>query len=137
MTRLLKILRTVLWGTVVVLLVGVAVAAWLPESTTATVRGGDVEWRHLNPTTTTTVVRGRVGQAAVGLSGPAGAPMVDVHATGTLPAGAQVRKALGTVSIPDPFDGLEGTVTTITVAAIAVTVLLGLTLITIIVRSPR
>lgn len=136
MTRLLKILRAGLWGTVVVILLGVAVAAWLPESTTATVRGGDVEWRHLNPTTTTSATVGRVGQAAVGLSGPAGAPMVDVHATGTLPAGAQVRKALGTVSIPDPFDGLEGTVTTITIASAVITLTL-LTILVITARSAR
>lgn len=56
MTRALKVLRTLLWGTVIVILAGVAVVAWLaPETTTATAH--DVEWRHLDPTSapTTTV----------------------------------------------------------------------------------
>lgn len=127
MTRLLRIVRDLLWATVVVILVAVAAVAWWPEPGTADAPP---------PTTTTTVVRGRVGQAAVGLSGPAGAPMVGVHATGHLPAGARVRKALGGLSLPDPFDGLEGTVTVITIASAVIT----LTLLTVLIftaRSPR
>jgi len=128
MTRLLRVLRTVLWGTVAVILLVVAAAAWWPESTTATV--------HDTPTTSTAAAHGRVGSAAVGLSGPAGAGMVDVRASGRLPAGAQVRKALGGLSLPDPFDGLEGTVTVITIASAVIT----LTLLTVLIftaRSPR
>lgn len=126
MTRLLRIVRDLLWATVVVILVAVAAVAWWPEPGTADVP----------PPTTTTVPVGRLADA-VGLGGPAGVGMGDVHATGHLPAGAQVRKALGGLSLPDPFDGLEGTVTVVTVAALAVTTLLTLTLIYAIVRSPR
>lgn len=122
MTRLLRIVRDLLWATVVVILVAVAAVAWWPEPGTADVP----------PPTTTTVPVGRLADA-VGLGGPAGVGMGDVHATGHLPAGAQVRKALGGLSLPDPFDGLEGTVTVITIASAVIT----LTLLTVLIFTAR
>jgi len=116
-TRFLRTLRFVLWSAFVLILVAAIANAVLSR---------EVSMRTTQepPTITQPASAGRIGQAAVGLSGPAGVGIGDIHATGTLSLGDQAHKALGSVGWPNPFDGLEGTVNTITYATLAMVALI-------------